>query len=41
VGARLAELLPLSMETRQHLLEMDHAADRLEILRRLVRPAGQ
>jgi Lon protease-like protein len=40
VGARLAELLPLSLETRQRLLEMDDAGDRLEILRRLVRPAG-
>jgi len=41
VGARLAELLPLSLEARQRLLEMDDAADRIEILRRLVRPAGQ
>ncbi len=41
VGARLAELLPLSPESRQRLLEMDSALDRLEILRRLVRPAGQ
>jgi Lon protease-like protein len=41
VGARLAELLPLSLEARQRLLEMDDAADRVEILRRLVRPAGQ
>ena len=41
VGARLAELLPLSPEARQRLLEMDSAADRLEVLRRLVRPAGQ
>jgi Lon protease-like protein len=41
VGARLAELLPLSLEARQLLLEMDSAADRLEVLRRLVRPAGQ
>ena len=41
VGARLAELLPLSLEARQRLLEMDSAPDRLDILRRLVRPAGQ
>jgi hypothetical protein len=41
VSARLAELLPLSLEARQRLLEMDDAADRIEILRRLVRPAGQ
>lgn len=41
VGARLAELLPLSLEARQRLLEMDDAADRIEVLRRLVRPAGQ
>jgi len=40
VSARLAELLPLSPESRQRLLEMDSALDRLEILRRLVRPAG-
>ena len=40
VGARLAELLPLSLESRQRLLEIDSALDRLEILRRLVRPAG-
>ena len=38
VGARLAELLPLSLEARQRLLEMDDAADRVEVLRRLVRP---
>jgi len=41
VGARLAELLPISREARQRLLEMDSALDRIEILRRLVRPAGQ
>jgi len=41
VSARLAELLPLSLETRQGLLELDNAQDRIEILRRLVRPAGQ
>jgi len=40
VSARLAELLPLSLESRQRLLEMDSALDRLEVLRRLVRPTG-
>jgi Lon protease-like protein len=40
VSARLAELLPLSLESKQRLLEMDVAHDRIEILRRLVRPAA-
>jgi len=40
VSARLAELLPLSLESRQRLLEMDDAGDRIEVLRRLVRPAA-
>jgi len=40
VSARLAELLPLSPESRQRLLEIDDAQDRIEILRRLVRPAA-
>jgi Lon protease-like protein len=40
VSARLAELLPLSLESKQRLLEMDVALDRIEILRRLVRPAA-
>jgi len=41
VGARLAELLPLSLDARQRLLEMDDARDRIEILRRLISSAGQ
>jgi Lon protease-like protein len=41
VSARLAELLPLSLAARQRLLEMDDARDRIEILRRLISPAGQ
>ena len=40
VSARLAELLPLSGASRQRLLEMDDARDRIEILRRLIRPEG-
>jgi len=40
VSARLAEMLPLSLESRQRLLEMDDAEDRIEVLRRLVRPAA-
>jgi len=39
VSARLAELLPLAPASRQRLLEMDDASDRIEILRRLIRPA--
>lgn len=38
VGERLAELLPLSPASKQRLLEMDDAAARIEILRRLIRP---
>lgn len=41
VGARLAELLPLSLDAKQRLLEMDDARDRIEILRRLISSAGQ
>ena len=41
VGARLAELLPLSLAAKQRLLEMDDARDRIEILRRLLGSAGQ
>jgi Lon protease-like protein len=41
VGARLAELLPLSLASKQRLLEMDDARDRLEILRRLISSSGQ
>ena len=41
VGARLAELLPLSHASKQRLLEMDDARDRLEILRRLISSSGQ
>ena len=40
VSARLAELLPLSPASRQRLLEMDDARDRVEVLRRLIRPAA-
>jgi len=40
VSARLAELLPLAPASRQRLLEMDDASDRIEILRRLIRPAA-
>lgn len=38
VGERLAELLPLSPASKQRLLEMDDAAARIEVLRRLIRP---
>jgi hypothetical protein len=41
VSARLAELLPLSLASRQRLLEMDAAHDRLEALRRLISASGQ
>lgn len=41
VSARLAELLPLSTESRQRLLEMDDARARIEILRRLIGSAAQ
>jgi hypothetical protein len=41
VSARLAELLPLSLASKQRLLEMDDARDRLEILRRLINSSGQ
>jgi Lon protease-like protein len=41
VSARLAELLPLSLASRQRLLEMDAPRDRLEILRRLISSSGQ
>jgi Lon protease-like protein len=41
VSARLAELLPLSLASRQRLLEMDEPRDRLEILRRLISSGGQ
>jgi uncharacterized protein len=41
VSARLAELLPLSLASRQRLLEMDEPRDRLEILRRLISAGGQ
>ena len=41
VSARLAELLPLSLASKQRLLEMDDARDRLEILRRLIGSGGQ
>ncbi len=41
VSARLAELLPLSLASRQRLLEMDDARDRIEILRRLISSSGQ
>ena len=38
VSARLAELLPLALETKQALLELDNARERLERLHALVRP---
>jgi hypothetical protein len=41
VSARLAELLPLSLASKQRLLEMDAAHDRLEVLRRLISASGQ
>lgn len=41
VSARLAELLPLSLDAKQRLLEMNDARGRLEILRRLISSAGQ
>jgi Lon protease-like protein len=41
VSARLAELLPLSLASKQRLLEMDDARDRIEILRRLISSSGQ
>jgi Lon protease-like protein len=41
VSARLAELLPLSMDSKQRLLEMDDARERIEILRRLLSSGGQ
>jgi Lon protease-like protein len=41
VGARLAELLPLSPASRQRLLEMEDAVVRIEVLRRLISSAGQ
>ena len=41
VSARLAELLPLSLASKQRLLEMDAAHDRLEVLRRLISATGQ
>jgi uncharacterized protein len=41
VSARLAELLPLSLASKQRLLEMDEPRDRLEILRRLISSSGQ
>jgi Lon protease-like protein len=40
VGARLAELLPLAPASKQRLLEMDDALERIEILRRLISPTG-
>jgi hypothetical protein len=41
VSARLAELLPLSLASKQRLLEMDTARDRLEVLHRLISSSGQ
>ena len=41
VSARHAELLPLSLASKQRLLEMDAAHDRLEVLRRLISATGQ
>ena len=38
VSARLAELLPLPLETKQALLELDDARTRLERVNALVRP---
>jgi Lon protease-like protein len=39
VGARLAELLPFPLPSKQALLEMDDARARLERLEALIRPA--
>jgi Lon protease-like protein len=41
VSARLAELLPLSTAARQRLLEMEDAAARVEVLRRLISSSSQ
>jgi len=41
VSARLAELLPLSPASKQRLLAMNDARDRIEILRRLISSSGQ
>lgn len=40
VGYRLAELLPLPMETRQSLLEMDKPLERLALLKALLERGG-
>ena len=40
VSARLAELLPLPLDAKQTLLELDDARTRLERLSALIRPAG-
>jgi len=40
VSARLAELLPLPLDAKQTLLELDDARMRLERLSALIRPAG-
>ena len=40
VGYRLAEALPLSMDARQQLLEIDQAADRLDLLHGMLVAAG-
>jgi len=41
VGARLAELLPLPLATKQELLELDDAVKRLERLNGLLRAAAR
>ena len=40
VGFRLAEVLPLSMEDRQQLLESDTSSARLSVLRKMLDDAG-
>lgn len=41
VGYRFAEILPISLEQKQHCLEMDDAIGRLEFLRPLLRSIRQ
>jgi len=38
VGCRLAELLPLPLREKQHLLEIDDPTERLHLLHRMLRP---
>jgi len=41
VGRRFAEILPISLEQKQHCLEIDDAIERLEFLRPLLRSIRQ